>query len=61
MTYPLPAVIITSGDFVVRFLVANAVNIAPADLDRVTTSQQRSYSSSGGLTNNTITRSWAIG
>ncbi|MDP8979665.1 MAG: choice-of-anchor D domain-containing protein [Acidobacteriota bacterium] len=50
VTYTVPARTITSGDFVVGFVVQNPANVYPADLDQITASQQRSYVSSNGLT-----------
>ena len=50
VTYPVPARTITSGDFLVGFIVQNPPNIYPADLDQLTPSQLRSYISGDGLT-----------
>ena len=50
ITYSVPARTITSGDFVVGFMVANPANIYPADLDDLSPSQRRSFTSNDGLT-----------
>ena len=49
-TYTVDPVTITSGDFFVGFQVDNAVGIYPADTDRLTPSQGRSYYGAGGFT-----------
>ncbi|HYL76648.1 MAG TPA: choice-of-anchor D domain-containing protein [Bryobacteraceae bacterium] len=49
-TYTVPARTITSGDFVVGFMVQNPAGIFPGELDQATPSQMRSYTSSNGLT-----------
>lgn len=48
-TYTVPSLTITSGDFVVGFMVNNPANIFPADQDTTTASQGRSYVSSNGI------------
>jgi len=45
-----PPMTITSGDFVVGFLTANAAGVYPADEDQTTPSRGRSYVSSDGVT-----------
>jgi hypothetical protein len=50
VTYAVPARTITSGDFLVGFIVQNPPNIFPADVDQLTPSQLRSYISGDGLT-----------
>jgi hypothetical protein len=53
--YNLPTPItITSGDFVVGFQVNNAAGVYPADQDRASKSQGRSYVSSDGVTYSVI-------
>jgi uncharacterized protein (TIGR03437 family) len=53
--YNLPTPItITSGDFVVGFQVNNAAGVYPADEDRASKSQGRSYVSSDGVTYSVI-------
>lgn len=47
-TYTVPSLTITSGDFVVGFMVNNPANIYPADQDTTTVSQGRSYVSTNG-------------
>jgi hypothetical protein len=49
VTYNVPARTITSGDFVVGFMVSNPPNVYPADLDLVSPSQNRSYGSTDGV------------
>lgn len=49
ITYTVPAKTITSGDFVVGFLVANRPGVFPADLDKTPPSQGRSYISVDGI------------
>ncbi len=49
VTYAVPARTITSGDFVIGFMVANPANVYPAELDQLTKSQRRSYASSDGF------------
>ncbi len=50
-TYTVPDTTITSGDFVVGFLVSpNPAGVYPADLDQVTPSKKKSYLSSDGFT-----------
>src|SRR4029077_9438377 len=46
-TYPVNPVTITSGDFVVGFMVDNPVGIYPADTDVSAPSQMRSYYAAG--------------
>ncbi len=48
-TYPVNPVTITSGDFVVGFMVDNAIGIYPADTDVSGPSQTRSYYAAGGF------------
>lgn len=47
--YTVPSRTITSGDFVVGFLAANPANVYPADLDQLTASKRRAYTSTNGL------------
>jgi hypothetical protein len=49
LIYAVPARTITSGDFVVGFSVANPAGVYPADLDKLSPSQQRSYISPDGI------------
>ncbi len=49
ITFSVPARTITSGDFVVGFMVPNPANIYAADLDDMSPSQKRSYTSSDGV------------
>jgi hypothetical protein len=49
-TYGVPSRTIASGDFVVGFVVQNPQGVYPAELDRITPSQRRSYVSNGGAT-----------
>jgi len=49
VTYTVPSRTITSGDFLVGFMVQNPQNVYPADVDQLTPSQLRSYISSDGL------------
>src|SRR6185436_18952052 len=49
-TYGVPSRTITSGDFVVGLVVQNPQGVYPAELDRITPSQRRSYVSNGGAT-----------
>jgi hypothetical protein len=46
----VPSRTITSGDFVVGFMVQNPPGIFPADEDQITPSQGRSYTSNNGVT-----------
>src|SRR5579883_282912 len=48
ITYTVPSRTITSGDFVVGFMVQNPPGIYPADQDQLTTPQRRSYTSNDG-------------
>ena len=49
ITYPVPARTITSGDFVVGFVLSNPPGVYPADLDKTPPSQGRSYVSTDGV------------
>jgi hypothetical protein len=49
INFTVPQRTITSGDFVVGFMVQNPAGIYPAELDRGSASQQRSYISSDGV------------
>jgi uncharacterized protein (TIGR03437 family) len=48
--YAVPAVTISSGDFVVGFSIINQTGVFPAAVDRTPPSQMRSYLSSNGTT-----------
>lgn len=47
--YLVPDLTITTGDFIVGFLVYNPPNVYPADVDRKSGTKQRSYLSSDGM------------
>ena len=49
VTYAVPVRTITSGDFVVGFMLPNPSGIYPADLDVTSASQGRSYTSNDGV------------
>ena len=48
--YSVTPVTITSGDFIVGFVVDNPANVFPTDVDTLTTSKQRSYVAVGSAT-----------
>ena len=49
VTYTVPPRTITSGDFVVGFMLLNPTGIFPAELDVASPSQRRSYTSNDGV------------